>query len=73
MEDTHDAEIVGALRQDIGVHRLAAIHRADGALGDVVQGLGGVGDPLAAVELVIARLDCGLPGRQALLFEWRRG
>ena len=53
---------VEGLRKDIGVHGLVAVHGADGNLGDVVQGLGGVGDPLAAIELIVPFLDGRLPG-----------
>src|SRR5512143_453938 len=51
--------------EDIRIHRLAGVHGTDGALRDVLQYLGGVGNPLAPVELVVALPNCGLPSGNA--------
>ena len=48
------------LREDIRIHRSAAVHGADGALRDVVQRFGGVDNPFPAVELVGVFVDAFL-------------
>ena len=49
------------LREYIRVHQFAAVHFADGTLRDVLQGIGGVNDALAPINLIVTRFYCSLP------------
>jgi hypothetical protein len=40
------------LREDIGAHRFATMHRLNGTLGDVFQHRRGINNPFAPVKLI---------------------
>lgn len=51
-----------ALREDIGIHGFAAVHGADSALSNVVQGNGVVSNALPSFELIVTFPDGSPPG-----------